>query len=155
MKNTSLCSLKTLELCFNTANENITFWGGNFTFCKGCIKNMLNSLKTSFENSDNSKCEFVSDTIHHSKKVFVSFSGGSGSLSKVRVRHSYQDIVEACCKGLWPYCPGLGGWMVNVAQVTYTYCMYKPVCARLYTLVLKLCFKTSETIFQVSWNKWQ
>uniref|UniRef100_A0A665USQ7 Vesicular inhibitory amino acid transporter n=1 Tax=Echeneis naucrates TaxID=173247 RepID=A0A665USQ7_ECHNA len=34
-----------------------------------------------------------------------------------RVRHSYQDIVEACCKGLWPYWPGLGGWMVNVAQV--------------------------------------
>ncbi|XP_044026061.1 vesicular inhibitory amino acid transporter-like [Siniperca chuatsi] len=43
--------------------------------------------------------------------------GGSGSVSKVRVRHSYQDIVEACCKGLWPNCPGLGGWMVNVAQV--------------------------------------
>nr|XP_046230074.1 vesicular inhibitory amino acid transporter-like [Scatophagus argus] len=44
-------------------------------------------------------------------------SGGSGSVSKVRVRQSYQDIVEACCKGLWPYWPGLGGWMVNVAQV--------------------------------------
>ncbi|XP_034436672.1 vesicular inhibitory amino acid transporter-like [Hippoglossus hippoglossus] len=43
--------------------------------------------------------------------------GGSGSGSKVRVRHSYQDIVEACCKGLWPHWPGLGGWMVNVAQV--------------------------------------
>ncbi|XP_059212713.1 vesicular inhibitory amino acid transporter-like [Centropristis striata] len=40
-----------------------------------------------------------------------------GSMSKVRVRHSYQDIVEACCKGLWPNWPGLGGWMVNVAQV--------------------------------------
>ncbi|XP_035472640.2 vesicular inhibitory amino acid transporter isoform X1 [Scophthalmus maximus] len=40
-------------------------------------------------------------------------SGGS----KVRVRHSYQDVVEACCKGLWPHWPGLGGWMVNVAQV--------------------------------------
>ncbi|XP_076612894.1 vesicular inhibitory amino acid transporter-like [Chaetodon auriga] len=44
-------------------------------------------------------------------------SGGSGSESKVRVRHSYQDVVEACCKGLWPNWPGLGGWMVNVAQV--------------------------------------
>nr|XP_019953031.1 PREDICTED: vesicular inhibitory amino acid transporter-like [Paralichthys olivaceus] len=44
-------------------------------------------------------------------------SGGSGSGSKVRVRHSYQDIVEACCKGLWPHWPELGGWMVNVAQV--------------------------------------
>ncbi|KAM8725845.1 vesicular inhibitory amino acid transporter [Acanthopagrus schlegelii] len=44
-------------------------------------------------------------------------SGGSGSVSRVRVRRSYQDIVEACCKGLWPHWPGLGGWMVNVAQV--------------------------------------
>ncbi|XP_070843850.1 vesicular inhibitory amino acid transporter-like [Chaetodon trifascialis] len=44
-------------------------------------------------------------------------SGGSGLESKVRVRHSYQDVVEACCKGLWPNWPGLGGWMVNVAQV--------------------------------------
>ncbi|XP_070706000.1 vesicular inhibitory amino acid transporter-like [Pempheris klunzingeri] len=44
-------------------------------------------------------------------------SGGVGLVSKVRVRHSYQDIVEACCKGLWPNWPGLGGWMVNVAQV--------------------------------------
>ncbi|XP_078030263.1 vesicular inhibitory amino acid transporter-like [Epinephelus lanceolatus] len=40
-----------------------------------------------------------------------------GTMSKVRVRHSYQDIVEACCKGLRPHWPGLGGWMVNVAQV--------------------------------------
>ncbi|XP_053192693.1 vesicular inhibitory amino acid transporter-like [Scomber japonicus] len=40
-------------------------------------------------------------------------SGGS----KVRVRNSYQDVVQACCKGLWPHWPGLGGWMVNVAQV--------------------------------------
>uniref|UniRef100_UPI0037E99398 vesicular inhibitory amino acid transporter-like n=1 Tax=Semicossyphus pulcher TaxID=241346 RepID=UPI0037E99398 len=44
-------------------------------------------------------------------------SGGSGVGSKVRVRHSYQDIVEACCKGLWPNWPGLWGVMVNVAQV--------------------------------------
>ncbi|KAM9339223.1 vesicular inhibitory amino acid transporter-like [Symphorus nematophorus] len=44
-------------------------------------------------------------------------SEGSGLVSKVRVRHSYQDIVEACCKGPWPNWPGLGGWMVNVAQV--------------------------------------
>ncbi|XP_041661966.1 vesicular inhibitory amino acid transporter-like [Cheilinus undulatus] len=43
--------------------------------------------------------------------------GGSSSGSKVRVRHSYQDIVEASCKGLWPNWPGLWGWMVNVAQV--------------------------------------
>ncbi|XP_078146204.1 vesicular inhibitory amino acid transporter-like [Centroberyx gerrardi] len=41
-------------------------------------------------------------------------SGGSGW---VRVRHSYQDVAEACCKGLWPHWAGLGGWMVNVAQV--------------------------------------
>ncbi|XP_072218555.1 vesicular inhibitory amino acid transporter-like [Leuresthes tenuis] len=44
-------------------------------------------------------------------------SEGSGSVSKVRVRHSYQDIMEACCKGLWPNWSGVGGWMVNVAQV--------------------------------------
>ncbi|XP_047430326.1 vesicular inhibitory amino acid transporter-like [Mugil cephalus] len=48
-------------------------------------------------------------------------SEGSGSVSgprtKVRVRHSYQDIIEACCKGLWPNWSGVGGWMVNVAQV--------------------------------------
>ncbi|XP_038583651.1 vesicular inhibitory amino acid transporter-like [Micropterus salmoides] len=40
-----------------------------------------------------------------------------GSVSKVRVRHSYQDIVKVCCKGLWPNCPGLGGCMVNGAQI--------------------------------------
>uniref|UniRef100_A0A3Q1J886 Vesicular inhibitory amino acid transporter n=1 Tax=Anabas testudineus TaxID=64144 RepID=A0A3Q1J886_ANATE len=34
------------------------------------------------------------------------------------VLHFYQDIVEACCRGLWSHWPGLGGWMVNVAQVT-------------------------------------
>ncbi|KAK2856043.1 hypothetical protein Q5P01_004778 [Channa striata] len=44
-------------------------------------------------------------------------SGGSDCGSKVRVRHSYQDVVEASCKGLWPNWPGLWGWMVNVAQV--------------------------------------
>ncbi|XP_067338931.1 vesicular inhibitory amino acid transporter-like [Channa argus] len=44
-------------------------------------------------------------------------SGESDSVSKVRVRYSYQDIVEASCKGLWPNWPRLGGWMVNVAQV--------------------------------------
>ncbi|XP_069564660.1 vesicular inhibitory amino acid transporter-like [Brachyistius frenatus] len=42
---------------------------------------------------------------------------GSGSVSKVRVRHSYQDIMEACCKGLWPNWLGVVGWLVNVAQV--------------------------------------
>uniref|UniRef100_A0A3P9HX14 Vesicular inhibitory amino acid transporter n=1 Tax=Oryzias latipes TaxID=8090 RepID=A0A3P9HX14_ORYLA len=36
---------------------------------------------------------------------------------EVRVRQSYQDITEACCKGLWPGWEGVGGWMVNVAQV--------------------------------------
>lgn len=92
---------------------------------------MLNSSKTmccSFGNSDNGqKCEFVSDAIHHGKTVFVSFSGESVQVSKVRVRHSYQDIVEACCKGLWPHWPGLGGWMVNVSQVTHTHThTYKP-----------------------------
>ncbi|CAL8316364.1 unnamed protein product [Boreogadus saida] len=35
----------------------------------------------------------------------------------VRVRHSYQDIAEACCKGLRPNWAGLAGWMVNIAQV--------------------------------------
>ncbi|XP_056284966.1 vesicular inhibitory amino acid transporter-like isoform X2 [Pseudoliparis swirei] len=40
-----------------------------------------------------------------------------GSVSMVRVRHKYQDIVEAGCKGLWPSLPALGGWMINVAQV--------------------------------------
>ncbi|XP_040920893.1 vesicular inhibitory amino acid transporter-like [Toxotes jaculatrix] len=60
---------------------------------------------------------------NHTGRILVSClyeeeqSGGSGSVSKVRVRHSYQDIVEACCKGLWPNWSGLGGWMVNVAQV--------------------------------------
>ncbi|XP_008282767.1 vesicular inhibitory amino acid transporter-like [Stegastes partitus] len=34
-----------------------------------------------------------------------------------RVRHTYLDIMEACCKGLWPNWSGVGGWMVNVAQV--------------------------------------
>ncbi|KAM9354950.1 vesicular inhibitory amino acid transporter [Pholidichthys leucotaenia] len=44
-------------------------------------------------------------------------SGEAGSATKVRVRHSYQDIMEACCKGLWPNWSGVGGWMVNIAQV--------------------------------------
>ncbi|XP_062415433.1 vesicular inhibitory amino acid transporter [Pungitius pungitius] len=35
----------------------------------------------------------------------------------VRVRRSYQDVVEAGCRGLWPNLPALGGWLVNVAQV--------------------------------------
>uniref|UniRef100_A0A8C6UFB4 Vesicular inhibitory amino acid transporter n=1 Tax=Neogobius melanostomus TaxID=47308 RepID=A0A8C6UFB4_9GOBI len=33
------------------------------------------------------------------------------------VRHSYQDIAEACCRDLCPRCPALGGAMVNVAQL--------------------------------------
>ncbi|XP_041831290.1 vesicular inhibitory amino acid transporter-like [Melanotaenia boesemani] len=44
-------------------------------------------------------------------------SGESSSVSNVRVRNSYQDVMEACCKGLWPNWVGVGGWMVNVAQV--------------------------------------
>ncbi|KAM6915454.1 vesicular inhibitory amino acid transporter-like [Xenentodon cancila] len=44
-------------------------------------------------------------------------SGGSGLGSKVRVRHSYQDVMEACCRGLWPNWSGVGGCMVNAAQV--------------------------------------
>ncbi|KAM9704595.1 vesicular inhibitory amino acid transporter [Menidia menidia] len=44
-------------------------------------------------------------------------SGGSGTSSKVRVRHSYQDIMEACFKGLWPNWSRVGGWMINIAQV--------------------------------------
>uniref|UniRef100_A0A3Q4BKG2 Vesicular inhibitory amino acid transporter n=1 Tax=Mola mola TaxID=94237 RepID=A0A3Q4BKG2_MOLML len=43
---------------------------------------------------------------------------GSDSVLKVRVRHSYQDIVEVTCKGLWAKWPGVGRWMINVAQVT-------------------------------------
>ncbi|XP_027895456.1 vesicular inhibitory amino acid transporter-like [Xiphophorus couchianus] len=39
------------------------------------------------------------------------------SVSKVRVRHSYQDIMDACCKGLWPNWSVVGGWMINIAQV--------------------------------------
>ncbi|KAF7667278.1 hypothetical protein LDENG_00069310, partial [Lucifuga dentata] len=35
----------------------------------------------------------------------------------VRVRNSYQDIVAACCRGLCPNWSGLGGWIINVAQV--------------------------------------
>uniref|UniRef100_A0A3B4AUN6 Vesicular inhibitory amino acid transporter n=1 Tax=Periophthalmus magnuspinnatus TaxID=409849 RepID=A0A3B4AUN6_9GOBI len=35
----------------------------------------------------------------------------------VRVRHSYQDIAETCCRGLCPRCPSLGGALVNVAQL--------------------------------------
>ncbi|CAL8392459.1 unnamed protein product [Gadus morhua 'NCC'] len=35
----------------------------------------------------------------------------------VRVRHSYQDIAEACCKGLRPNWAALAGWMVSIAQV--------------------------------------
>uniref|UniRef100_A0A3B3X3V1 Vesicular inhibitory amino acid transporter n=1 Tax=Poecilia mexicana TaxID=48701 RepID=A0A3B3X3V1_9TELE len=38
-------------------------------------------------------------------------------VSKVRVRHSYQDIMDACCKGLWPNWSVVGGWMINIAQV--------------------------------------
>ncbi|KAJ0061029.1 hypothetical protein NL108_004737 [Boleophthalmus pectinirostris] len=36
---------------------------------------------------------------------------------RVRVRHSYQDIAETCCRGLCPHCPALGGALVNVAQL--------------------------------------
>uniref|UniRef100_A0A3B5KUA0 Vesicular inhibitory amino acid transporter n=1 Tax=Xiphophorus couchianus TaxID=32473 RepID=A0A3B5KUA0_9TELE len=35
----------------------------------------------------------------------------------IRVRHSYQDIMDACCKGLWPNWSVVGGWMINIAQV--------------------------------------
>ncbi|XP_012736112.2 vesicular inhibitory amino acid transporter-like [Fundulus heteroclitus] len=41
----------------------------------------------------------------------------SSSVSKVRVRHSYQDIMDACCKGLWPNWSVVGGWLINLAQV--------------------------------------
>ncbi|KAM4528735.1 vesicular inhibitory amino acid transporter-like [Fundulus diaphanus] len=41
----------------------------------------------------------------------------SSSVSKVRVRHSYQDIMDACCKGLWPTWSVVGGWLINLAQV--------------------------------------
>lgn len=48
---------------------------------------------------------------------FCIFCGKSSSVSKVRVRHSYQDIMDACCKGLWPNWSVVGGWMINIAQV--------------------------------------
>ncbi|KAM4600982.1 vesicular inhibitory amino acid transporter-like [Polymixia lowei] len=61
---------------------------------------------------------------NHTGRVLVAclyeeeHSSRSGLVSRpVRVRHSYQDIVEACCRGLWPSGAGLGGWLVNVAQV--------------------------------------
>uniref|UniRef100_H3CZI0 Vesicular inhibitory amino acid transporter n=1 Tax=Tetraodon nigroviridis TaxID=99883 RepID=H3CZI0_TETNG len=44
-----------------------------------------------------------------------------GYVLKVRVRHSYQDIVEASCRDLGPHWPRLGGCMVNVSQVNTTY----------------------------------
>uniref|UniRef100_A0A3Q3BNA1 Vesicular inhibitory amino acid transporter n=1 Tax=Kryptolebias marmoratus TaxID=37003 RepID=A0A3Q3BNA1_KRYMA len=40
-----------------------------------------------------------------------------GLVSKVRVRHSYQDIMNACCKGLCPNWSEVGGWIINAAQV--------------------------------------
>ncbi|XP_028998071.1 vesicular inhibitory amino acid transporter-like [Betta splendens] len=40
-----------------------------------------------------------------------------GSSSAVRVRHSYQDVMEACCKGPWSDWAGPAGWLVNAAQV--------------------------------------
>ncbi|KAG7222656.1 hypothetical protein INR49_026265, partial [Caranx melampygus] len=46
-------------------------------------------------------------------------SEGSGSVSKVRVRHSYQDVVEACCKGLWPNWPGLGGSVCSLFSLMF------------------------------------
>ncbi|XP_034018588.1 vesicular inhibitory amino acid transporter-like [Thalassophryne amazonica] len=63
----------------------------------------------------------------------VEQSGCSGSVSQVRVRRSYQDIVKACCGGLWPCCAVLGGWIVNVAQITEL----------LMTCTLYLVFSTS------------
>uniref|UniRef100_A0A3Q3KUI5 Vesicular inhibitory amino acid transporter n=1 Tax=Mastacembelus armatus TaxID=205130 RepID=A0A3Q3KUI5_9TELE len=56
---------------------------------------------------------------NHTGRILVAclYEDHGGSDSQVRVRQSYQDIVDACCKGLWPKWPGLGGWMVNVAQV--------------------------------------
>lgn len=52
-----------------------------------------------------------------SSLAFLCFSEGSGLVSKVRVRHSYQDIMTACCKGLCPNWSEVGGWMINAAQV--------------------------------------
>lgn len=85
--------------------------------------------------------------VPHSLKLFVSCSGGS----KVRVRHSYQDVVEACCKGLWPHWPGLGGWMVNVAQVSHTHTTHecKPTHASFFILQIRKCFVLNKrTIFK-------
>ncbi|KAF7230946.1 transcript variant X2 [Nothobranchius furzeri] len=44
-------------------------------------------------------------------------SDRSGLVTKVRVRHSYQDIMDACCEGLCSNWSGVGGWMINTAQV--------------------------------------
>ncbi|XP_028253679.1 vesicular inhibitory amino acid transporter-like [Parambassis ranga] len=60
---------------------------------------------------------------NHTGKILVAClyeeeqSEGSGMVSKIRVHHSYQEIMEACCKGLWPNWSRAGGWMVNLAQV--------------------------------------
>ncbi|KAF6732223.1 Vesicular inhibitory amino acid transporter [Oryzias melastigma] len=54
---------------------------------------------------------------NHTGRILVSCFEESGSVSRVRVRHSYQDVTEACCKGLWPSWEGVAGWVVNVAQV--------------------------------------
>nr|XP_029131789.1 vesicular inhibitory amino acid transporter-like [Labrus bergylta] len=84
---------------------------------------------------------------NHTGRILVSClyeeeqSGGSGSRSKVRVRHSYQDIVEACCKGLCSNWPGLWGWMVNVAQVVEL----------LMTCTLYLVVSTSLMSDSLSW----
>uniref|UniRef100_A0A3P9NYU4 Vesicular inhibitory amino acid transporter n=1 Tax=Poecilia reticulata TaxID=8081 RepID=A0A3P9NYU4_POERE len=53
---------------------------------------------------------------NHTGRRLVACTLGN-SVSKVRVRHSYQDIMDACCKGLWPNWSVVGGWMINIAQV--------------------------------------
>uniref|UniRef100_A0A3Q4G391 Vesicular inhibitory amino acid transporter n=1 Tax=Neolamprologus brichardi TaxID=32507 RepID=A0A3Q4G391_NEOBR len=84
---------------------------------------------------------------NHTGRTLVSclyeeeMSGGSGSVSKVRVRTSYQDIMEACCKGLWPNWSGVGGLMVNVAQVIEL----------LMTCTLYLLVSTSLLFDSLSW----
>ncbi|XP_076023360.1 vesicular inhibitory amino acid transporter-like [Genypterus blacodes] len=56
---------------------------------------------------------------NHTGKILVSclYEEEEQSGQVVRVRSSYQDVVEACCRGLCPKWSGPGGWIINVAQV--------------------------------------
>uniref|UniRef100_A0AAV2KGL2 Vesicular inhibitory amino acid transporter n=1 Tax=Knipowitschia caucasica TaxID=637954 RepID=A0AAV2KGL2_KNICA len=56
---------------------------------------------------------------NYTGRILVSclYEEGHSGGPRVRVRHSYQDIAETCCRSLCPRCPALGGALVNVAQL--------------------------------------